>query len=251
MNKLAVVTGASRGLGKDMALSLAKKGFDVIFTYNSKANEAGEVAQEIEKLGQKSAYLQLSVDHQDGFEQFSGNLQKILHETFDGRKIDFLINNAGIGLPTVLGETEENTFDTLMNIHVKSPYFLTQTMLPYLNDGGAIVNLSSGLTRFSMSGYSVYAAMKTAMETMTRYWALELGSRRIRVNIVAPGAIETDFGGGAVRDNEQINAHIASATALGRVGLPDDVGSVVAFLCTDDAKWINGQRLEVSGGINL
>lgn len=152
MNKLALVTGASRGLGKDMALSLAKKGLGVIFTYNSKANEAAEVAQEIEKLGQKSAYLQLSVDNQDGFEQFFGNLQKILHETFDGRKIDFLINNAGIGLPTVLGETEENTFDMLMNIHVKSPYFLTQKMLALMNDGGGIVNIGTGLTRFSMVG---------------------------------------------------------------------------------------------------
>ncbi|TXF78890.1 SDR family NAD(P)-dependent oxidoreductase [Chryseobacterium sp.] len=251
MNKLALVTGASRGLGKDMALNLAKKGLDIIFTYNSKADEAEEVAQEIVKLGQKSAFLQLSVDHQDGFEEFFGNLQKVLNEKFEGRKIDFLINNAGIGLPTVLGETEEKTFDTLMNIHLKSPYFLTQKMLTYMNDGGGIVNIGTGLTRFSMVGYSVYAGLKAAITTITKYWALELGKRQIRVNTVAPGAIETDFGGGAVRDNEQINRHISESTALGRVGLPEDIGSVVAFLCTDDSKWINGQRIEVSGGVNL
>lgn len=251
MSKIALITGASRGLGKDMALSLAKKGIDVIFTYHSKKDEAAEVAQEIEKLGQKAFFIQLSVDSQAGFGDFLTHLQQLLNEKFSTQKIDFLVNNAGIGLSTVLGETDEKTFDTLMNIHMKSPYFLTQKILPYLNDGGAVVNLSSGLTRFSMAGYSVYAGLKTAMETMTKYWALELGPRKIRVNIVAPGAIETDFGGGAVRDNQQINAHIAASTALGRVGLPGDIGSVVAFLCSEDAKWINGQRIEVSGGINL
>lgn len=251
MSKLALVTGGSRGLGKDMVLSLAKKGLDVIFTYNSKEAEALEVIREVEKLGQKAATLQLSVDIQNGFDDFTKNLKSILNEKFGGEKIDYLVNNAGIGLPTVLGQTDENTFNTLVNIHVKSPYFLLQKLLPFLNEGGGIVNLGTGLTRFSMAGYSVYASMKAALSTLTHYWALELGPKRIRVNTVAPGAIETDFGGGAVRDNDQVNQMIAGATALGRVGLPDDIGSVVAFLCSDDSKWVNGQRIEVSGGIHL
>ncbi len=251
MSKIAVVTGGSRGLGKDMVLNLAKKGLNVIFTYNSKEDEANEVAKQVEALGQKSATLQLSVDKQDGFDAFFGKLQTILNDQFSGAKIDFWINNAGIGLPSKLGETDENTFDTLMNIHVKSPYFLVQKALPMMNDGGGIINLGTGLTRFSMIGYSVYASMKAAQTTLSQYWALELGPKQIRVNTVAPGAIETDFGGGVVRDNAHINEHVANITALGRVGLADDIGSVVAFLCTDDAKWINGQRIEVSGGMSL
>lgn len=251
MSKIALVTGASRGLGKDMALSLAKKGIDIILTYHSKEDEAAKTALEIEKLGQKTAFLQLSMDTQSGFETFFKNIEKVLSEKFEGQKIDFLINNAGIGLRTTLGETDEKTFDTLMNVHVKSPYFFTQSMLKYMNDGGGIINIGSGLSRFSMVGNSVYASFKAAITTMTKYWAMELGKRQIRVNTVAPGAIETDFGGGTVRDNKEINKHIAESTALGRVGLPEDIGSVVAFLCTEDSKWINGQRIEVSGGINL
>lgn len=251
MNKIVVITGGSRGLGKNMVLNFAKKGYHIIFTYNSNLTEANEVIKEVENTGQKAFSLQLNVAEQSGFPDFFTNLNSILSENFPNQKVDYWVNNAGIGLPTTLAQTDEQTFDTLMNIHFKSPYFLTQEALKHMNDGGAIVNLSSGLARFSNLGYSVYASLKTAMETMTRYWALELGPRKIRVNIVAPGAIETDFGGGAVRDNEQINQHIASVTALGRVGLPDDIGSVVAFLCSEDAKWINGQRIEVSGGVNL
>ncbi|WP_336664830.1 SDR family NAD(P)-dependent oxidoreductase [Elizabethkingia meningoseptica] len=251
MSKIAVVTGGNRGLGKDMVINLAKAGKDVIFTYNSKEGEANEVIKEVENLGQNAAAIQLSVDKQSSFDLFFGQLSTLLNEKFGGAKIDYWVNNAGIGLPTLLGHTDEKSFDTLMNIHVKSPYFLVQSALNLMNDGGGIVNIGTGLTRFSMIGYSVYAGFKTAMETMTRYWALELGNRKIRVNAVAPGAIETDFGGGAVRDNAEINKNIAAGTALGRVGLPDDIGSVVAFLCSDDSKWINGQRIEVSGGIHL
>lgn len=251
MNKIAVVTGGNRGLGKDMVINIAKKGLDVIFTYNSKADEANEVVKQVEAVGQKVAALQLSVDNQDGQAVFFTQLQNILNEKFEGAKIDFWVNNAGIGLPTTFGQTDEATFDTLMNIHVKSPYFLIQNVLNMMNDGGGIINIGTGLTRFSMVGYSVYAAMKSALTTLSQYWALELGPRQIRVNTVAPGAIATDFGGGTVRDNEQINQHVAHLTALGRVGNADDIGSVVAFLCTDDAKWVNGQRIEVSGGMNL
>jgi len=251
MSKIALITGGSRGLGKNMALTLAAKGIDVILTYNSKQEEARAVVAEVEKAGQKAAALQLNAGEVKGFEAFFENLKSVLGSHFQATHFDYLINNAGIGLGAPFAETPEENFDLLMNIHFKGVFFLTQSALPFMNDGGGIVNLSTGLTRFTMPGYSTYASMKGAIETLTRYQAKELGARGIRVNVVAPGAIETDFGGGAVRDNEQVNKHIASATALGRVGLPDDVGSVVAFLCTDDAKWVNAQRIEVSGGVNL
>lgn len=250
-SKIALVTGGSRGLGKDMALNLAKKGLDVVLTYNSKNEEAEEVVTEIQKLGQKAVAIQLNVAEVDTFDLFFQETQTALKEIFDTDKIDFLINNAGIGVHESFATTTVDQFDTLVNIQFKGPYFLTQKALEIVNDGGGIVNISSGLTRFSFPGYAAYASMKGAMETLTKYQAKELGARKIRVNIVAPGAIETDFGGGAVRDNEQLNQFISSVTALGRVGLPDDIGGVVAFLCTDDSKWVNGQRIEVSGGMNL
>ena len=250
-NKIALVTGGSRGLGKDMALSLAKKGLDVVLTYNNKKEEAEAVVKEIEKLGQIAAAIQLNVADVNSFDLFFQNVATALKNTFDTEKIDFLINNAGVGVHESLLKTTTAQFDDLVNIQFKGPFFLTQKALEIMNDGGGIVNISSGLTRFSFPGYSTYASMKGAMETLTKYQAKELGERKIRVNIVAPGAIETDFGGGVVRDNEQLNQFIASVTALGRVGLPEDIGSVVAFLCTDDAKWINAQRIEVSGGMNL
>ncbi|WP_348812137.1 SDR family NAD(P)-dependent oxidoreductase [Flavobacterium maritimum] len=250
-SRIAVVTGGSRGLGKDMALSLAKKGIDVILTYNSKKDEADDVVAEIEKLGQKAVAIQLNVGEVSSFDLFFQKLATALRDTFGVEKIDFLINNAGVGLHESFSTTTTAQFDDLVNIQFKGPFFLTQKALEVMNDGGGIVNISSGLTRFSFPGYSTYASLKGAIETLTKYQARELGERKIRVNVVAPGAIETDFGGGVVRDNEQLNQLIASLTALGRVGLPDDIGGVVAFLCTDDAKWVNGQRIEVSGGTNL
>ncbi|MFV5687489.1 SDR family NAD(P)-dependent oxidoreductase [Flavobacterium sp. ZT3R25] len=250
-NKIALVTGGSRGLGKDMALSLAKKGLDVVLTYNNKKEEAEAVVKEIEKLGQKAAAIQLNVADVNSFDLFFRNVTTALKRTFGTDKIDFLINNAGVGVHESFLTTTATQFDELVNIQFKGPFFLTQKALEITNDGGGIVNISSGLTRFSFPGYAAYASMKGAMETLTKYQAKELGERKIRVNIVAPGAIETDFGGGAVRDNEQLNQFIASITALGRVGLPEDIGGVVAFLCSDDAKWVNAQRIEVSGGMNL
>lgn len=249
--KIALVTGGSRGLGKDMVLSLAKKGIDVIFTYNSRQDEANSVIESVTQLGQKAAALQLNVSDVNNFDGFVQNLKQILAEKFNTHTIEFLVNNAGIGIHASFTETSVEQFDSLVDIQFKAPFFLTQKMLPVLADGGAIVNISTGLARFSLPGYAAYASMKGAMETLTKYQALELGARKIRVNIVAPGAIETDFGGGVVRDNAALNGLIASQTALGRVGLPDDIGSVVAFLCTDDAKWVNAQRIEVSGGIHL
>ena len=250
-SKIALVTGGSRGLGKNMALSLAKKGIDVILTYNSQKDEALEVVKEIENLGQKAAALQLNVSNVKSFDAFFAEVRKTLKDTFGSEKINFLVNNAGVGIHVPFSETTEEQFDTLMNIQFKGVFFLTQKALDILEDGGGIVNLSTGLARFSLPGYAAYASMKGGVETLTKYLAKELGSRKIRVNVVAPGAIETDFGGGAVRDNADVNAFIASQTAMGRVGLPDDIGGVVAFLCTDDAKWVNAQRIEASGGMFL
>jgi NAD(P)-dependent dehydrogenase (short-subunit alcohol dehydrogenase family) len=249
--KIALVTGGSRGLGKNMALSLAGKGSDIILTYNNKKEEALEVVSEIEALGRKAAALQLNVSDVKSFDGFITDVSNTLSNTFGTDKINYLVNNAGIGIHVPFAETTEEQFDTLLNIQFKGVFFLTQKALGILQDGGSIVNVSSGLARFSLPGYAAYGAMKGAIETLTRYQAKELGSRGIRVNVLAPGAIETDFGGGMVRDNQEMNKQIASQTALGRVGLPDDIGSVVTFLCSDDSKWINGQRLEVSGGIYL
>ncbi|MDF2457080.1 MAG: family oxidoreductase [Cytophagaceae bacterium] len=250
-SKIALVTGGSRGLGKNMALHLAQKGIDVILTYNSKKDEALAVVKEIENSGRKAAALQLNTGEVSSFDAFFEEMKKVLKNTFNTDRFNFLINNAGIGIHASLAETTEEQFDALMNIHFKGVFFLTQKSLPLIHDGGRIINLSTGLARFSLPGYGAYAAMKGAIETLTKYQAKEFGARNIAVNVIAPGAIETDFGGGAVRDNAQLNQYVASVTALGRVGLPDDIGGVVAFLCTEEAKWINAQRIEVSGGMNL
>jgi NAD(P)-dependent dehydrogenase (short-subunit alcohol dehydrogenase family) len=247
-SKIALVTGGSRGLGKNMALALAKKEIDIILTYNQKVSEANEVVSQIQSLGQKAAALQLDVADSNSFGSFFESVQTILQDKFAATAFDFMINNAGIGLYAPLAEFTEENFDTLFKIHLKAPFFLTQGALPLMADGGGIVNVSTGLTRFSLPGYSAYATMKGAMETLTKYQAKELGARGIRSNIIAPGAIETDFGGGRIRDNADLNAFVASQTALGRVGLPDDIGGVVAFLCSDEARWVNAQRIEISGG---
>lgn len=249
--KIALVTGGSRGLGKDSAIQLAKKGFHIILTYQTKREFADEVVKEIENMGQKAFTLPLDISTTTGFNQFANEVKDILDTQFDSTKLDALVNNAGIGINQSFETTTEETVDAMTNIHFKGPYFLTQKLLPLLNDGSSIVNTSSGLARFSFAGYSVYGAMKAAIDSLSRYQALELGSRKIRVNSIAPGAIETDFGGGVVRDISDLNQHIASETALGRVGLPDDIGSVVAFLCSEDSKWINAQRIEVSGGYKI
>ncbi|KGO91066.1 SDR family NAD(P)-dependent oxidoreductase [Flavobacterium subsaxonicum] len=250
-SKIALVTGGSRGLGKNMAIAIAKKGLDVVITYNSQKGEADAVVAEIEVLGQKAVALQLNVAEAATFDNFFTEVSTAISNTFGSDKIDYLVNNAGIGIYANFADTTEADFDTLVNIQFKGPFFLSQKALPLLADGGGIINISTGLARFATPGYSAYASMKGGMEVLTRYQAKELGARGIRVNIVAPGAIETDFGGGMVRDNEHVNAHIASQTALGRVGLPDDIGGVVAFLCTDDARWITAQRIEASGGMFL
>ncbi|QIP11893.1 SDR family oxidoreductase [Spirosoma aureum] len=250
--KIALVTGGSRGLGKDMALSLARKGNDVIVTYHSQKEEALAVVAEIELVGQRAAALPLNTGTVKSFDAFLTTLQETLNNKFQAEHFDFLINNAGHGItvPSFAMTTEEQ-FDELMNVHLKGVFFLTQKALPYLNDGGAIVNISTGLTRFSYPGSGAYASMKSAIETLTKYMAKELGSRFIRANVVAPGAIATDFNGGRLRETPQVQEYIKSITALPRIGQADDIGGVVAFLCSEDAKWVNAQRIEVSGGMYL
>ena len=247
-NKTALVTGGSRGLGKNMSIALAKKGINVILTYNSNQTAANDVVSEIQSLGQKAAAFQLDTSNVKSFDNFIGQVKEYLQEQTGSPNFDFLVNNAGTALYALVTDVTEEQLDEIVDIHYKGVFFLTQKALPFINDGGAIINISSGLTRIINPGSSVYGSLKGAVEILTLYLAKELGPKKIRVNVVAPGAIETDFGGGHVRDNKEINAHIAGITALGRVGLPDDIGGVVAFLCTEDAYWINGQRIEVSGG---
>ena len=250
-NKIALVTGASRGLGKNMVLNLAKKGIDIIAVYKSNEKEANEVVKEIEALGQKAVALQLDVADTKTFDDFFERLSIVLEENWQRKNFDFLVNNAGIDRYSAFADTTEESFDELMNIHFKGVYFLTQKSLPFLADNGGIVNLSTGLARFATPGYAAYASMKGAIEVLTKYLAKELGSRGIRVNIVAPGIIKTDFTKAAFTAHPELEGYMSSITALGRVGQPDDIGGVVAFLCTDDAKWINAQRIEASGGMFL
>lgn len=248
-NKIALITGGSRGLGRNTALKLAHDGADIILTYRERKAEGEAVLAEIEQLGRKAALLQLDVAKTAGFESFAKAVEGALDLVWQRPNFDFLINNAGIGRTAPFAQSTEEDFDNLMNVHVKGPYFLTQKLLPLIADGGRIVNTSTGLARFTVPGYSAYALMKGAVEVFTRYLAKELGPRRITANTVAPGAIETDF----TKDSFEKGAKefLASQTALGRVGVPDDIGGVVSFLCSEEGRWVNAQRLEASGGMFL
>lgn len=250
-SKIALVTGASRGLGRNTVLHLAKKGVDSIVTYHSNRGQADSAVQEIEGLGAKAVALRLDAGDVASFHGFAEEVRTVLAKTWSRESFDFLVNNAGTGVHAEFAKTSEEEFDSLVNIHFKGVFFLTQKLLPLIADGGRIVNLSSGLARFAFPGYSAYASMKGAVEVLTRYLAKELGPRGIAVNTVAPGAIATDFGGGVVRDNQAVNQMIASMTSLGRVGEPDDIGAMIAALLSEDNRWVNGQRIEVSGGIFL
>ncbi|MDD0841752.1 SDR family NAD(P)-dependent oxidoreductase [Pseudomonas sp. Gutcm_11s] len=250
-NSITLITGASRGLGKNAALHLARHGHDLILTYNSGQAEAEALVAEIRALGRKAVALQLDVSRSAGFADFAERVRQALAVTWQRDSFDALVNNAGIGIHVPFAETSEEQFDQLLNIHLKGTFFLTQRLLPLLADGGRILNVSTGLARFSLPGYAAYAAMKGGIEVLTRYLAKELGPRGIRANVIAPGAIETDFGGGVVRDNSELNAAIAGQTALGRVGLPDDIGNAIAMLLSSEAGWVNAQRVEVSGGMFL
>ena len=249
--KIALVTGGSRGLGKDMAFSLVKKDIAVVLTYNQNKDAADSVVSAIEQSGGMALALQLNLADFHSLDGFVERLKTGLQEKFNATSLDFLVNNAGMGRTVPFLEVTENMFDEFLNVHYKSVYFLTQKLVPIMNAGGGIVNISSGTTRFSNPGYSVYGSMKGAIEVLTRYWAKELGSRGLRSNVVAPGPVETDFNNAAIRSNPGMKAALGQMTALGRVGVAEDIGGVVAFLCTEEARWVNGQRIEVSGGINV
>lgn len=249
--KVAIITGGSRGLGKNAALHLADRGVGLILTYQSRRADAEAVVAEIEKRGARAVALPLDVANTAGYADFAGAVQTKLRETFGRGDFDYLVNNAGMGIHAGFMETTEAQFDALVDVHLKGAFFLTQKLVPLMADGGRVLNVSTGLARFTFPGYAAYASVKGGVEVLTRYMAKELGARGIRVNALAPGAIETDFGGGAVRDNRELNAALAAQTALGRVGVPDDIGSAVASLLLDEAGWINGQRIEASGGMML
>ena len=249
--RIALVTGGSRGLGKNAALKLAAKGTGIILTYQSSQKEAQDVVREIELKGVKAVALQLNVGDTSTFERFVAEVRSQLKHVWQRDTFDYLLNNAGTGLDALFEKTTEQQFDDLMNIHLKGPFFLTQHLLPLIKNGGRILNVSTGLTRFALPGKAAYAAMKGAMEVLTKYQAKELGARGISVNTIAPGAIATDFGGGVVRDNQQVASAIAAQTALGRVGQADDIGNAIAVLLSDESGWMNAQRIEVSGGMFL
>jgi NAD(P)-dependent dehydrogenase (short-subunit alcohol dehydrogenase family) len=249
-NKIATITGASRGLGRNTAVHLAHRGVDVIFTYRSNQNEAESFIREAETIGRKAAGFRLDTGDIHSFDGFVAEVRKTL-QSWGRDRFDYLVNNAGNSLHAGFEETTERQFDEIVNVHFKGVYFLTQKLLPLMNDGGRIINISSGLARVALPGSSAYGATKGAVEVFTRYLAKELGPRRITANVVAPGAIQTDFSGGMVRDNPEVNKRVADMTALGRAGVPDDIGPMIAALLSDENRWINGQRIEVSGGMAL
>lgn len=249
--KIALITGGSRGLGLNAALKLAEKGIDVILTYHSQQQQAQEAVQQIEALGARGLALQLDVADSSRFDDFAAEVKNQLALIWQRDSFDYLLNNAGTGLHQPFMDTSEAQFDQLVAVHFKGPFFLTQKLLPLLADGGRIVNVSSGLARFTLPGAGAYAAVKGAIEVLTRYQAKELGARGITVNVLAPGAIETDFGGGRVRDDAAMNAFVAAQTALGRAGQPDDIGHAVVALFSEQCRWVNGQRIEASGGMFL
>jgi NAD(P)-dependent dehydrogenase (short-subunit alcohol dehydrogenase family) len=250
-NKIVLVTGGSRGLGKDMAISIAKKGMDVILTYRNNKEEAEATVKAIETLGRKGAVLQLDMANFQSLDAFVHQVTETLKSKWNTSTFDFLINNAGMGGTVPFEKVTEEFFNEFLNVHFKSIYFLTQKCLPYLNSGGGIINISTGTTRFSNPGYSVYASMKGAIEVFTKYLAKEIGAKGLTANVVAPGPVETDFNNATIRNNPQLKERLSSLSPQGRVGVPEDIGPVVAFLCTEEARWINAQRIEVSGGINM
>ena len=249
-DRIALITGASRGLGRASALHLAERGTHVIGTYKTSADAAETVSDEIKAVGVKVAMLPFDAEDED-YAGFTARVNRTLKSAFDGGTIDHLVNNAGIGINAAFQQTTQGQLDQLYRIHVRAPYFLTQALLPALSDGARILFVSSAVARFALPGYSAYAPMKGAVEVLTRYLARELSPRRIRVNCIAPGAVETDFSGGAVRDNPEINGMVASMTALGRPGRADDIGGAVSAILSDDMHWLNGELIELSGGQSL
>jgi NAD(P)-dependent dehydrogenase (short-subunit alcohol dehydrogenase family) len=250
-SRITLITGASRGLGRSAALKLAEQGSDLILTYRSHADEAADVVKRAVALGRRAVALPLDLTQAASFPAFAAQVRKALQEHWQREQLDALVNNAGSGGHATVQDTTADDFDSLFDVHLKGPFFLTQALLPLIADGGRILNVSSGLTRFSVPGYAAYAAMKGGIEVLTRYLAKELGPRGITANVIAPGAVETDFGGGRVRDDAELNRFLASQTALGRVGQPDDIGEAIAGLLAPGQRWMTAQRVEVSGGMFL
>ncbi len=246
--KVAIITGGSRGIGKSSALHAAKRGVGIVLTYNSHPDEGEAVVSEIKKSGGKAVALRLDITKVDSFDAFAADLKKALKETFESTTYDYLVNNAGIAQRSLIQDTTEEQFDHLSDVHFKGPFFLTQKLIPFMNDGGQILNISTGLTRFAHAGVATYASLKAAMECLTLYQAKEYGPRRIRANVVAPGAVQSDFGGGKTEEADKL---ISAQTALGRLGQPDDIGLLVASLLSEDSRWVNAQRIEASGGMYL
>lgn len=249
--KIALITGASRGIGRNAALKIAQKGLDVIITYKSNKEDAETLVKQIQIMGRHAIAFQLDTKDFKSFDTFVKDVTSYLQKHTGSPTLDYLINNAGTALNSLIPDTTEEQIDDIVDIHFKGVFFLSQKFFPYLNNGGGIINISSGLARIALPGSSVYGSIKAAVEMLTKYMAKELGDRKIKANVIAPGAVETDFGGGRIRDDKELNKLIASRVTLGRVGLPNDIGGVIAFLCTDDAGWINGQRIEVAGGMSL
>jgi NAD(P)-dependent dehydrogenase (short-subunit alcohol dehydrogenase family) len=250
-HKIAIVTGGSRGIGRNTVTSLAARGVDSILTYNANLTEAAKVVERVEEAGARAVALQLDVGQAGSFDAFVGRVRETLHDRFGAERFDYLVNNAGTSSAMSFQNAAEAELDQIFAVHFKGPFLLSQKLLPLIADGGRIVNISSGLTQHAMAGRAVYGPIKAAVECLTRYMALELGPRKIAVNTVAPGAVATDFSGGMVRDNPQVNAFVAARTALGRAGEPDDIGPMIASLLSEDNRWVNGQRIEVSGGMGL
>jgi NAD(P)-dependent dehydrogenase (short-subunit alcohol dehydrogenase family) len=249
--KIALITGGSRGLGRNTAESLARKGVDVVITYRSQVAEAQAAVASVQAVGRKAVALQLDTAVTATFPAFVETLRKALQDNWSRDSFDCLVNNAGTSHHAAFDKVTEEDLDGLYQVHVKGVFFLTQGLLPLLKDGGRIVMLSSGTTRIIFPGSGAYASMKGAIEILALYLAKELGPRRIAVNTVAPGAIATDFSGGMVRDNPEVNKIVAGMTALGRAGLPDDIGPMIASLLSEDNRWVNAQRIEVSGGMSI
>ena len=249
-DKIAIITGGSRGLGRNTAVNLARRGVDILFTYRASEKEAESLIREVEAMGRKAASFALDTGEVRALDGFVANVRKTL-QAWSRDRFDYLVNNAGNSQHINIDQVTEADFDAVVNVHFKGVFFLTQKLLPLINDGGRIVNISSALARVSSPGSSVYGAAKGAVEVLTRYLAKELGPRGITANVVAPGAIQTDFSGGMVRDNPEVNKMVAGMTALGRAGVPDDIGPMIAALLSDENRWVNGQRIEVSGGMAL
>jgi NAD(P)-dependent dehydrogenase (short-subunit alcohol dehydrogenase family) len=249
---IALVTGGNRGLGKDMALSLARAGMDVVLTFNSNPAEGEAVAEKIRGLGRRAAALRFDLTDIPAIEGFVDRVRAVLRDNFDGaQRIDFLVNNAGIGKPIPIDLLTEADFDTFANVHFKGVLFLTQKLLRMMNDGGGVVFITAAADRYNVPGYGLYAACKGAIEVFSRYVAREYGPRGIRSNTLAPGGVPTDFSGGAIRNNPMLQDMVVAQTAMGRLATPNDIGGLVALLGSDDARWLPGQRLEATGGYNI